>query len=257
MTTTTLPTPAVTPALGNRVLAVLRLHFVNPMGILILPWGILLTILLANVAIWALIMANLDPTADRTKVTEGFQYSGASLFIFNYMVVVAVQAINQSFPFAQGLSVTRRHYYLGTALTFVLLGLIFSVGMTILAVIEEATGGWGLGGRMFTALYFGDGAWHEKLFIFFALMEFFLFVGAAVAGIWVRWKGVGLTAFFVGLTFLLIGVGALIGLTSGWVAVGTWFATTGWTGSYAWSLVLTAIAAVSGFFLLRRATPKS
>ena len=33
---------------------------------------------------------------------------------------------------------------------------MYAVGITLLGVIEQATGGWGLGGRMFSAVYFGD-----------------------------------------------------------------------------------------------------
>ena len=247
----------VTSGLWNRVSAVVKLQFVNPVTVLWMPWAILLTIFLANVAVWALIMAGLQEGVDRAKVAEGFQWSGASTFIFVYMMVVAVQSINATFPFAQGLSVTRRDYVIGASLSFVGLAVIFATGLAILAAIEEATGGWGLGGRMFTAIYFGDGTWYERYFIFFALLLFFFFVGSAIAAVHVRWKAIGVTLFFVALGFALIGVAAILTFANGWEAFGGWLVGNGWVGNYAWSLVITAVAAVATYLVLRKATPRS
>lgn len=239
----------------NRILSVAKLHLTNPWTTIILPWMIMGFIFIANLAIWAIILGAADPS-DRADIKEGLGYSGSTTYFFVYIMVLAVQAISVTFPFALGYGVTRRDYYLGTALTFVGLSAMFSIGLTILSVIEEATGGWGLGGTMFTTFYYGDN-WLQRLFIFFVTFLFFFFVGASAASIWVRWKANGLVAFFVGLAVILIGGAAVFTFTGTWGAVGTFFGTAGLVGSFAWSLVITAIAAVSGFFVLRRATPKS
>jgi len=254
MTTITSTVRKPVSALG-RIGNVVRLHLTNPWTTIILPWMILGIILVGNIAIWAIILAN-TPTADIADVREGLGYSGASTYIFVYIMVVAVQAIAVTFPFALGYGVTRRDYYLGTALTFVGLSAMFSVGLTILAAIEQATDGWGLGGRMFTPVYYGD-SWGQRLFIFFAAFLFFFSIGMAAASIWVRWKANGLVAFFVGLGVILIGGAALFTFTGTWGSFGAFFANAGLVGSFAWSLVISAIAAIGGFFVLRRATPKS
>lgn len=256
MSTVAIDRPAASGSTLRRVLAVVKLQFTNPFGVVILPWVILLTILAMNIAIWWIILSAAATDADRADIREGLLYGGAGSYIFIYMLVVAVQAINGYFPFALGYSVTRRNYYLGIALTFVLLSLGFTAGMSVLGAIEEATGGWGLGGRMFTAAYFGVN-WIERGFSYLVLLLFFFFVGSTVAAIYVRYKSTGMIFFFVGLGVLLVGLGALFTLTGTWGAVGDFFATAGLMGSYAWSLVLTAIAAVSGYLVLRRATPKS
>ncbi len=239
----------------NRIASVVKLHLTNPWTTIILPWLIMGIILVGNIAVWALILAN-TPTADIADVREGLGYSGASTYIFVYIMIVAVQAIAVTFPFALGYGVTRRDYYLGTALTFVGLSAMFSIGLTILSAIEEATNGWGLGGRMFTTVYYGDG-WLQRLFIYFCAFLFFFSVGMAAASIWVRWKSNGLIGFFVGLGVVLIGGAALFTLTNSWAAFGNFFAASGFVGSFAWSLVISAIAIIGGFFVLRRATPKS
>lgn len=253
MTTIALP-ETHTP--GARLLNVVKLHFANPWMSITFPWIILGVIFAANLAIWALIFLN-TPESEHADIAQGFQWSGASLYIFVYMMVVAVQAINVTFQFALGYGVTRRDYYIGTALHFVLLAAMYAIGLTILSVVEEATNGWGLGGRMFTAAYFGDGPWFERLFIYFTLLIFFFFVGAAAAAVFVRWKSFGLTTFFIVLGLLLIAVGFVISVTDSWGAVGQFLETAGWVGTYAWSLVISAIAAIAGYLILRRATPKS
>ena len=256
MSTATAPRPAVGGSSLNRILAVVKLQFTNPWGVLILPWIIMLTILVMNIAIWWIIMTAAGSEANRADVREGLEYGGAGSYIFVYMLVVAVQAISGYFPFALGYSVTRRNYYLGITAFFVILSVIFTAGMSVLGAIEQATDGWGLGGRMFTSVYFGED-WLQRGFAYFTLLLFFFFVGSTVAAIYVRYKATGMTFFWVGLSVLLVALGALITLTESWGAVGEFFANAGLVGSYAWSLVLTAIAAISGYLVLRRATPKS
>lgn len=253
MTTETHLSRQSTPT--SRIIAVVRLHLANPWTIITLPWMILGIIFAANIAIWILIRAAAGPEG-AANASEGMQWSGASNYIFVYMMVVAVQAISITFPFALGFGVTRRDFYLGSAVTFVGLSAMYSLGMAILAEIEVATGGWGLGGTMFAPVYFGEG-FFPRLFIFFVTNLFFFFIGSMFASIWVRWKANGLVVGLVALGAILLGGVALLTLTQSWPAFAGFFVHFGFVGSYAWSLVLTALAALAGFFILRRATPKS
>src|SRR5690554_4877023 len=98
----------------QRVLNVTRLHLTNKFPMMVLPLLILGFIFLVNLLIWLLIRSVAGPES-APDVTEGMQFSGASSFIFVYMMVVAVQAVNLTFPFALGYSVTRRDFYLGTS----------------------------------------------------------------------------------------------------------------------------------------------
>ena len=187
------------------------------------------------------------------------QWSGASSWIFVYMMVIAVQAMNLTFPLALGYGVTRRDFYLGSSLTFVLLSVMYAIGLTLLAGLESATNGWGVGGSMFTAVYFGgpDIEWWMRLPIFFFILMFFFFVGAAVATIYVRWKATGLVFFFIAFGFLVVGLIALLTYTGGWGAVGEFIVAAKALGVAGWLLVPTALAGIAGFFVLRRATPRS
>ena len=241
---------------ASRVIPVVRLHFVNRMTTVWTPLLVLAAILLVNIAVWALILANTGPD-DRADVAQGLQYSGASFWIFVYMMVVAIQAMNLTFPFAQGFSTTRRDYYLGTILAF----LIYSVGygaiLTLLSLIEDWTGGWGLGGRMFTAVYFGGGEWFQRLFVFAGGLLFFFMVGVAFGTVYVRAKARGLIAFSLALAVVVLGAAFLISVTGSWPAVGAWFVSAQAPGVVAVLLIPAALAGIAGFFILRGATPKS
>jgi hypothetical protein len=91
----------------------------------------------------------------------------------------------------------------------------------------------------------------------FLLLLFFLFFGAAIAAVWVRWKASGVVAFFIVVGALLLGLIALVTFTDSWFAVGDTLVRLGVLGVASWSLVITAISAISGFFLLRGATPRN
>jgi len=242
---------------SNRVLAVLRLHFVNINTTIAVPWMIMGFIFLVNLAIWALIFTSVTSESDRADVEQGLTWSGASFFVFVYMAVVAIQAINLTFPFAQGYSVTRRDFYLGTSIAFVLLAAFYAAGLTVLSVLEDATGGWGFGGHMFTSVYFGVGPWYTRFVLFFVLLLFFFFVGAAFAAVYVRWKANGMIVLFAAITLLVVAAGALVTLVDAWPAVGGWFDDNGVNGVILWSLVPTVVAGITGYFVLRRATPRN
>ncbi|MGE3192145.1 MAG: ABC transporter permease [Microbacteriaceae bacterium] len=256
MTTTAMAPAAASPF--SRITRVVRLNLANPRPTMITPALILGGIFALSFAIWLLVSANFDPS-ERADASDGTQFSGAASWIFFYMLVVAVQAMNLTFPLALGYGSTRRDFYLGSALTFVLLSAGWALGLTILSMIETATNGWGVGLRMFTAIYFGGGendAW-QRLVIFFCVMLWFFFVGAAFAAVYVRWKAFGLTLSFLVLAAALVGIIALITWAQAWGSVGQFFMTNQAIGVALWLLVPTSIAGLVGYLLMRRATPRS
>ncbi|AWB88794.1 ABC transporter permease [Homoserinimonas hongtaonis] len=255
MSTLTTPKKSAS-AEARRIINVTKLHFTNAFPMMVLPLLILGFIFLVNYVIWLLIFTSIG-ASDAADVSEGMQFSGASLFIFVYMLVVAVQAVNLTFPFALGYGVTRRDFYLGSSVAFILLSFYFAAIMAILATIERATNGWGLGGHMFDVVYFGADDIGTRFVLYLFVFLFFFFIGAATASVYVRWKSNGMIAFFAVLTLIVLGAIVLITQTQSWPAVGEWFVTNGSLGVAAWSLLLTAAAAVAGFFLMRRATPKA
>lgn len=260
---TTLPmTPPAAPAarpLGRRLASVVRLHVANPFTIFWTPLLVVGVIFVISLMIWWLVRT-LSPNDPDTvaDVSQGFQYSGSGLWIFVYMMVVAIMAMNSSFAFALGFGSTRRDYVAGTILTFLGLSAVYALIYSGLAAVEDATGGWGLGGAMFTTFFTGiDSPWALRLFHTFALFVFFFSAGSVFGAIYVRGKARALVLFFAALALVLAGLVALFTLTESWPAFGEFFVTVGFTGAYALSLVLSAISVAATVIILRRATPRS
>ena len=245
--------------LTRRLANVVRLHLANPFTILVTPLMVLGIIFLANWVIW-LLVRSATPTdpASVADVSQGLQFSGASMWTFVYMMVVAIMAMNLTFSFALGFGSTRRDFSLGTAVTFVGLSAGWALLYTGLAIVERATNGWGLGGAMFNAFYFGlEEPWGVRLFNAFVAFLFFFAIGSVFGAIYVRYRARGLVLFFLALTLVLIGLIALATLTASWGAFGEFFVAIGWFGGYALSLPLSLLAGVAGHLILRRATPRS
>jgi hypothetical protein len=255
MTTITADRAPKTIGALARITRVVKLHFANPWPILITPLMILGFIFVVNLLVWWIIRTAAGPE-DAADAIDGFQYSGSTGFLFVYMMVVAIMAMSQTFAFALGFGATRRDYYLGTALAFVTLTAFYTALIGVLGAIERATDGWGLGGRMFTPVYFGD-EWYVQIFAVAVLLLFFFFVGSISGAIYVRYKSFGVTLFWCIVAVAVVGTAALLTLVGGWESFGKFFAEAGFVGGYATSLVPTVIAAVAGFFVLRRATPRS
>lgn len=241
---------------GSRVFAVVRLLFVNPKVVLWTPLAIMAFTFAIDYAIWLIIETALLSIMERAEVTEASNITGASPFLFVYVIVVAVQSITLTFPFAQGYGVTRRDFFLGASVTFVGLSVLFSAVWTVLAAIEALTGGWGIGARIYTAVYFGDGQWYERAWVVLAGFLFFFFVGAVMATIYVRWRSMGMYLFFGTTAVLLIAAAAVVTVTESWPSVGGWLVAAGPNGLAWWSLVVTAVSALVGYLVLRKATPR-
>lgn len=236
----------------DRIWRVVRLHYVNRVSMVMLPWGILLLILGVNLAIWYLVHFTAGPNTHMET-----QYTGSIFYLLVYQAILAIVAMSTSFTFAMGLASTRRDYYLGTALMFVLHSAMFTAGFLLLSYIEQWSGGWGVGGHMFQTIYFGTGPLWQRAFTFFFAMLSVMFLGSIFGAVYVRWRAYGL--YVIGAVFVLavLGALALITFTHSWGAVGQWFLDNGPTGVVAWSIPFAAVCALVAFVALRRAVPKA
>jgi hypothetical protein len=239
----------------KRIWNATRLNLVNKWTVYWIPLMILGFIWLVNLIIWWIIHSSTTGS-DRQDALDGTEWSGASFYIFVYMLVIAVQSMNMTFAYALGLSLTRREFYLGSSLAFVVLSVSYGAILTTLSYLEEWTNGWGVGGHMFTSVYFGSGPVWQRLFVFTAAMLFFAFIGAVSGAIFMRWRTNGLLIAAAVSVLLVLGAAALITGTQNWPAVGEWFVASGPHGVVAWTLVPTALAGLAGYFILSRATPK-
>ncbi|MCC6375454.1 MAG: hypothetical protein IT191_00360 [Microbacteriaceae bacterium] len=237
----------------RRIVSVAKLHLVNTSGLFGLPLFILFFISIFNLLV-AWLMIAIGAKAEVNGAGDAVWIGNVNIFIIIYMLVVAVQSINLTFPFAQGYSVTRKDFYRGSIAAYLLLSLAYGALLTVLAQLEQFTSGWWLRIQMYSLNPIGVTGWLEQFFVFFAALLFFFFLGAAAAGLYVRFRTWGMALFFSTLGLLLLGVIAIPLLTNTGAQVLAWFAETGAVGLAAWSLIATLVLAIIGSMILRRAT---
>lgn len=249
-TTMTVEPLSTTPRpFTTRIGTVVRLLFANPSTAISTPLMILGVILLMNIAIWGIVRASIPPEGDMADVANG-----GVAFLFIYMLVVAVQSVNQAFPLALGYGSTRRDFVLGFGVFAVILSVGYSVFLHAGWFVERVTEGWGVGLRFFGTYELWQATWWEGFAL--SLLAFLLFfaIGAATASVYVRWKAMGMYVFWGALVFAGIGGAALVTMLDAWGRVGEFFAWAGLLGGAAWSLIITAFCALAAWLILRRAT---
>ena len=237
---------------ANEIWRIVRLHAVNPSIFFGVPWLILGGAWAVTMVI-ALIIGNTGASIEDLK---DMRYSWAVLSPQWYLVVVGVQAIGLTFSFALGFGTTRRDFWLGTSLMFVLVSLMFAVSIATLVQVEIATDGWGIGARMFDALWYGRTTWVIDAYAAFALQLLVLFIGASITTVFMRWRMRGMLILTFGSIIIVLAVVAGLTWSDAWPAVFTWFGSLGIVGAFTLVLGITAIFAVAGYLVIRRATPR-
>ncbi len=246
--------PATVAPLTHRIVNVLRLHIANPWQTLITPWLVYAAIFGASLAIW---YAVVTAAGGRDQIDpDAFSTNGGSSWIFVYMMVIAIQAMNLTFSFALGLGMTRRDYYLGTSAYFVALSAMYAAGITVLGGVESATDGWGVGGSFFASWPVADLSSWQQFLVYFLLANLFVFFGAAAGSVWVRWRSLGLYLFLGAI--LALGIAWVWGTTAAdsWGAVGDFLTGNSVLTIVLWTVPVTLAAGVAGHLFLRRATPR-
>src|SRR4051794_37688964 len=111
----------------NRIANVVRLHLANRGSWFVLPW----IVLASAVAVTPPGRFVLAPPNPVPPYRSGeLRLSAAVISLFGYELVLAVQSVTTTFPFALGMSATRREFFLGTASAFVLLAAATSIALT-------------------------------------------------------------------------------------------------------------------------------
>lgn len=227
----------------SRATAVARVHTIDVQQI-VWPWAILATSFVVNLVLWVAL-----------SEVDGFdKATGGLVSLYVTAVFVAAISITRQLPFMLGLGVTRREFMGGSLLYATGASVLAGVVLTLLNRLEEATGGFGQGGRFFRVTWLTDVATYQLFAVYAVPMLFALALGAFGSALFLRFGVTGLLV--TSLVAVVLGsVGVLLPTaTGGWAAVGGWFSDLTPLSLTGWVLV-GALAMLAGSYLvLRRAS---
>ena len=207
-----------------------------------LPWAILGVSFLINVAISAQLPAG-----------QG-DYTGGLLTIYAYLFVCGALTMTRSLPFGLMLGVSRRSYYLGTALLIAALGVVYGLALTALQALERVTSGWGVGLHFFRVAWIMDGPWYQTWLMSFVLLVLFFLYGMWYGLVWRRWNLIGLVSFIAAQLVVVLVVVVAVSKTSSWSAFGHFFATITAPTLTGVLAALTVALGLGGLATIRRVT---
>jgi hypothetical protein len=223
---------------------VARYHLVQRFNYLILPWGLLAFVFGVDVVILALTPAG----------HSSHRYVGGLASIFVIVFILGVQSVARSLPFGLALGLSRRSYYLGTALLAAALAAVAGLVATLGQAIERTTGGWGLGMGFFRVPYILDGPWYLTWLTSFVVLTLLFVYGMWFGLVYRRWSLVGLFAF-VGAQVSVLVLGALAATwTHAWPEIGHFFTALSASGLTGLLAGLAAVLLAGGFTTMRRLT---
>jgi hypothetical protein len=225
----------------NRLRAVAHLHTVNLPATVGWPWGIMASSFVINLVLFALI-------GDRM---EGDATTGGLASLYVTVMAVAAGWITQVFPFALGMSVTRREFYLATCGYAAIQAVAFAVPLYLLDLVENATGGWGVSMHFFGVIEVYNGP--LQVLVFTVPLLLMSFVGIFGGVIFNRWGSNGMFALLLATGLVLGAVAVLITWRDAWPATGRWFGdqTAGLLFA-GWPLLASLVLAGTGYLIIRR-----
>jgi hypothetical protein len=231
----------------NRVLKAARLQVVHPLVILGIPWLVVGISFAINVAIWALADLRNEPGA-------GFTGGVAALYVT--VCVVFVQAVTQLLPFAMGVSLSRRTFWLGVALVGVVSAIGHGIALAVLDAIGRATDGWGVGLDFFVPQPLQVDNFLLQSAVSGAPMLAFIALGIGIGVVYKRWGPNGVWGLVLGSLVLVGGLGVLVTALGAWGSLGGWFADQSLeTLAIALPVALAAVLAALSFGGIRRVVP--
>jgi hypothetical protein len=224
----------------NRVNQVVKLQLINKKLWFTIPW----VILGVNFLINYVIALSLN--------TEETMNTGSISSIYIYTFVAGTLTLKETFPFAIGLSIRRKDYFIGTALTVLLVNIVSSLGLGLLSAFEGATNGWGVNLHLFKIGIFNDISFLGMLGIHFSILIHAYFLGFAISSLHRRWGSIAMYTFFT--ASLVMGTVASYAMThfGKWTDLGNWLANH-YLELFWWMIPLVVIYSIVSYGLLRRA----
>jgi hypothetical protein len=223
---------------------VARYQLTNRLGFVVLPW----LILILDFLIAVVIVSQIPPGHGQAR------YAGALASIYVVLMIVGAGSISVQLPFALALGVSRRSFYAGTALLAIAVAAVYGLALTVLQLIERATGGWGLNLHFFRVPYLLAGPWYLSWLTSFVGLTLVLAWGMWFGIVYRRWNLAGLLSFIAVQALALTAVLLIIGEAHDWHGVGHFFTTLTIEGLTGLLAALTVALLAGGYATVRRLT---
>lgn len=239
MTAVTAPARSGT---GSRTLNVVRLQLINSQSLIWVPLLILAGALVICLFIFAMI------PGDDVKPT------GAANAPLWYFAALGIQAMTLSFPFSQAMSITRREFFVGTVMFGAIGSALMASLFLVLALIEQATGGYGMNGMFAYLPWLFEPGWASAWLSYFTMTLFLFVIGFWIATLYKRFGTLVLSIVMTALALALVIAVFIITRTGSWPPIIEFFAGLGPLAFTLYGLALTAVIAVGAYLTLRKAT---
>jgi hypothetical protein len=221
---------------------VVRYHLVPRVNYLILPWLILAFVFGVDAVVLSLVPAGNSP----------HHYVGGLASIFILAIIFGALSMARTLPFGLALGLSRRSFYLGTALLAAALAATVGVVATLGQAIERATDGWGLSMGFFRVPYILDGPWYLTWLTSFVALALLFVYGMWTGLVYRLWGLVGLLAFLAVQVSVLVVAAAALTWTHAWPDVGHFFTALSAAGLTGLLAALTVALFAGGLATIRR-----
>ncbi len=227
----------------NRIVTVVRIQL-QSRTVLIWPWAILATAFAVNLLIFGTFLHDL-----------AYRSTGGLASIYIIMLIIGSQCISQFFPYALGMSVSRRAFYLGTALLTLGMSVVFGAALYLISIAERLTGGWGIRLHFFRLGFMETGNPVTQLLVYVVPFLVVGFTGIFCGVVLRRWGMNGMFILMIASIVAFGGGATLITWRHGWGAIANWFTTSSASGLIAgWPSLVALAFALAGYAGIRRAS---
>jgi hypothetical protein len=227
----------------SRALQVVRIQLFSAYNGVFWPWAILASAFAVNLAVFASI---------GDEIPDG-PVSGGLASIYVTAIIVGTGLVYQFLPFMIGFGVTRRTFFAATSLSSAAWALLTGIALYLLALIERATGGWGLRLRFFDLPFLARHNPLLHILEYVSTMALMVFLGFLLGAIALRWGSNGVMTLTVATIVVGGVVSVLITWQRGWDEFFGFFADQPVSILLtAWPAVLAALAAAGTYLAVRR-----
>ena len=171
-------------------------------------------------------------------------------------MIAFISAITKLFPFAMGISATRKTFYAAVTTYAAGQALLFGLAMYLLSVVERASDGWGVGLDFFRLSFLDTGNPLTQMLVYAVPLLLFATTGTVWGAVVKRWGNNGTMGLLLVSVLATGGLVAWLTWQQQWGAFAGWFAEQSASALFiGWPLLAVMLLLSGGYVILRRTVP--